>query len=791
MPRHLLQVALPFPLTSTFTYHMDEPPPPAGTRVVVRFSRRRCVGYVMPEKSTFAGATQPVLEVLDDGIPVFPERLFETLLWAAGYYHHPVGEVLRAAHPVLDEVYTLQKFRVVRPRPNQYLGVVDPWTGSLGHFADGRVYAKKTLLRAGCTESWIRRAIRDGFLETVEESSDRLVGMEPAVVEVTPPVGGELDALRRKPVRYRLFCDLQEANLPVPVADVLRDHPRAGGHLSALKKDGYIRVEKCPRPGSAVSAQNLPVEQAPLTLTSDQLAARDRLCGALGGFSPFLLEGITGSGKTEVYLQVLAEVLERGLNGIIIVPEIALTPQLGARFSARFPDQVAVLHSAQPQAERARQWRDLASGRRRIALGARSAVFAPLSNVGLIVVDEEHDGSFKQDEGFFYHARDFALVRAQKEQAVIVLGSATPSMEARFHAGSGKWGHLLLTKRPRAAQLPAVRTVDMRVYQASCGITGPLDEALEKNLAAGGQSILFLNRRGYSGRLQCSACGEVETCPHCAVALTWHKAQDNVVCHMCGHRRACPASCACGGGFVQEKEGVEQVARFLSERFPTARVERMDRDSMRFSGLQRLLERMHAREIDILVGTQMIAKGHDFPGVTLVGVLDADQTLFFQDFRAAERTFQLLVQVAGRAGRANDPGTVIIQTRSLSHHAIYCAGTQDGDGFSRREAVFRRELSYPPYGYLVLLRLSGPSLPDVKGTAEDLVERLKKAAPREVEVLGPAPAPIALVRGRHRMQVLLKSPHRPKLHALLKTALQWPLPANLQLQADVDPQDMM
>ena len=804
MTRRFVSVGVPVPLFQTFTYHCDGVPPAPGTRVFVRFGGRRLIGIVLPGTPpapgagppvagvapAFSGPTQPLLETVDP-VPVFTPPVLRALVWAAGYYHHPIGEVLRAAHPPLDEIRTRRRFRAILPPKNDYTGWLDPWTGPLSHIRPGNLYDKKTFHRAGKNDAWIQKACAAGWLVPEEDDRNRRLGAVFAVTAVEEVQGEALEQLRRRPVRFQLYCQLAETALPVPVSDVVREHPSCQPHLAALKKDNLIRVEKV----ITAAAPEDPFAELPAcapepTLTAQQREAVELLTGRAPGFWPFLLEGVTGSGKTEVYLQVLRDVLARGKGAVIIVPEIALTPQLAARFEARFPGQVSVLHSAQPPVVRAREWRALASGQKKIALGARSAVFAPVPDVGLIVVDEEHDASFKQEEGFLYNARDFALVRAKEEGCPVVLGSATPSMESRQLASSGRWGHFRLTHRPVARPMPAVQCVDLRVYDCRDLISAPLATALAENLAGGGQTILFLNRRGFSGRLQCTACGTVEECPHCAVSLTLHRAQMSLVCHYCGFRKAQPVRCDCGGDFVQEREGVEQVVDALQERFPAARVARLDRDSTRFAGLVRLLDRMRAGEIDILVGTQMIVKGHDFPGVTLVGVLDADHSLFFQDFRAAERTFQLLVQVAGRAGRGDAQGRVLVQTRRPEHHAIYFAAAQDVEGFSQREAGLRRELGYPPFGHLVLLRLHGADEPQVLAHAAAFARFLQDAA-GPVEVLGPAAAPIARIRNVFRQQILLKCADRRALHQLVRHAATFACPAAVSVRPDIDPQNML
>lgn len=784
-------VALPVPVFHPFTYHTDEPVLP-GCRVRVRLAGRTLVGVVLPGTPQYGQKTLPVLEIIDP-LPVFTLPTLQALIWAAGYYHHPIGEVLRSAHPMLDDFRLQRRFRACPAEANPYLGTMDPWSGELAHIRPGNTYDRKTFRRAGKTDAWIEKACQLGWLVPEEEENRRRVGAVSAVVEAAAPGPEEMAALRRRPVRYRILCDLVEAHLPVPVADILREHPTARAHLAALQKEGWVRIEKIVPDASGTKdpfEAQLADGSPSVELTAEQRDAVDAVLRQSGVFSPFLLEGVTGSGKTEVYLRIIESELQAGRGAVVIVPEIALTPQLASRFSARFPGQVAVLHSALPAALRARAWRSLATGERRIALGARSAVFAPVRGVGVIVVDEEHDASFKQEDGFLYNARDFALVRGREENCPVVMGSATPSMESRLAIQKGRFVHLRLTRRPVARPMPAVACIDLRVHATRAMLSGPLLAALQENLDAGQQSILFLNRRGSFGMLQCASCGQTRECPRCAVSMTVHLRQASLVCHYCGMRIPLPARCECGGTFIQEREGVEQVFNALQDQFPAARIARLDRDATRFAGLSRLLADMRAGAVDILVGTQMVVKGHDFPGVTLVGVLDADQGLFFQDFRAAERTFQLLVQVAGRAGRGSSPGRVLIQTRRPEHHAIHFAANQDVEGFARRELLVRRELSYPPFGHVVLFRIQGENETALQQQAEAFAGFLRAQA-GGVEVLGPAPAPLARIRGTYRYQVLLKSTDRRILHERVRQAASFVWTAGVKARPDVDPQHML
>jgi primosomal protein N' (replication factor Y) len=553
-----------------------------------------------------------------------------------------------------------------------------------------------------------------------------------------------------------------------------------------------------PASPAAVPVLNVYQAEAFAVLTA-ALVAPDT--GAPGGYATFVLQGITGSGKTEVYLRLIAEARQRGRGALVLVPEIALTPQLAARFRARFGDDVAVLHSALPPGERRAAWRRLRAGEVGIALGARSAVFAPVRSLGVVVVDEEHDGSFKQEEGVRYHGRDLAVVRAQKAGAVVVLGSATPSLESYRNVLVGRFRRLMLPVRanPAAAArpLPPVEILDLRQHPPDRGglLSPPLAQAMAAALAAGEQVILFLNRRGFSTLLLCRACGHVMRCPHCAVSLTYHRGRDRLLCHYCARMEAVPAACpACRRPTLEGLGmGTEQVESMVSAQFPTARVARLDRDTAdgRSGTLERLLRRVHDREVDVLVGTQMVTKGHDFEGVTLVGVLQPDQGMHLPDFRAAERTFQLLEQVSGRAGRGERPGRVIVQTYSPDHAAIESLRSHDYEGFVKGELARRQEAQYPPFSRMIAVRVDGPDENQVRAVATDAAVRARAAAGATVRVLGPAEAPLARLRGRVRWQVWLSGPDRASVSAVARAAGEAPLPRDVRLAIDVDPQSVL
>lgn len=580
----------------------------------------------------------------------------------------------------------------------------------------------------------------------------------------------------------------------------LRAHVAAPyGALRRLVELGYLEESETERRRDPFL--DLPVTpDASATPTAEQAAVLARLEPALSGgeFAPFLLHGVTGSGKTEIYLRAIDQILAQGRRALVLVPEIALTPQLVGRFRARFHGgraSIAVLHSGLSDGERYDAWRAIARGEVQIVIGARSAVFAPLDKLGIIVVDEEHEASYKQGEGFRYHARDLALLRGQMAYATVLLGSATPAVTTFQRAQSGQTGYLELRGRVLSRELPQIELVDLAATPFGEHLSAPLLTALEENLTRGEQSLLLLNRRGFAPYLLCADCGATFRCPNCEITLTFHRQNRLLRCHYCDYQQTPPELCPnCNGGNIHpEGIGTERLESELAERFPEARIARMDRDTTARKGAhQSLMERMTGREIDILVGTQMVAKGHDFHGVTLVGVVNADATLNFPDFRSAERTFALLTQVAGRAGRGELPGRVIIQTRNPDHYALACAASHDYRGFYEQEAAFRQELGYPPFGHLVNLVLSGNDGERVAAAAQELASALFQAA-GDVEVLGPAPCPLAKLRGKSRIQILLKSPTRPSLRRLLARlpALRKKIPAGVALAVDVDPVDML
>ena len=517
---------------------------------------------------------------------------------------------------------------------------------------------------------------------------------------------------------------------------------------------------------------------------------------------PILLHGVTGSGKTEIYLQAIRSTLSRGKTAIVLVPEISLTPQTVERFKSRFAakqDEVAVLHSHLSEGERHDEWHKIHSGRARIVIGARSAVFAPLANLGLIVVDEEHENSYKQEEAPRYHARDVAVVRAKIEKCVVVLGTATPSLESYYNATREKYQLVSLTQRVDDCQMPLIRIVDLRQerrkQKGPTILADKLRTAMADRLEKGEQTILFLNRRGFSTSLLCSNCGEARDCPNCSVALTFHRTAARLSCHLCGHTAAVPKKCpACNqDALIYSGFGTEKVEANVSQIFPKAVVRRMDADSMTRKDLYReTLRAFRAGKIDVLVGTQMIAKGLHFPNVTLVGIINADLALHLPDFRAGERTFQLLTQVAGRAGRGEQPGEVFVQTYTPFSPSIQFARHHDFAGYFEQELEFRERCDFPPFKHAVLITIRSEHEARAKFSAETLARRLKEALPDEFTLGSPAPAPLEKLQGHFCFHILIRGAAIMRLSRMIREVLdKLPFPEDVAVGVDVDPYQLL
>jgi primosomal protein N' (replication factor Y) len=804
----LIEVCVTLPVPGR--YHYRVPPhlagkAPVGSRVLVRFGKQKVTGVVVRADTPAPEGVTPIdlSEVLDDQ-PALPPELVELCLWMADYYEAPPGEALRAALPAGSGIKSKQVFALTE-RGRE---IADGAGAALP--AKQRVVLQRLLggdVPLAGANAGMRRIlealITDGLVVLLDQRASARVKLKR---EKVARLVGDLAAARAasvKSLKRLRVIDALATGAVVSVEGIERQVPGAKVTLRELAKAGLAEVFERELPLDAVETGADMLVIAPPILTGEQAHAVGEIIAALTAppgpdgkkpFTPFLLHGVTGSGKTEVYLRVIAEALGQGKTALVLVPEISLTPQLAARFRARFGDLVAILHSGLSEQARLGEWSRLRRGDARIAVGARSAVFAPLAGIGVIVVDEEHDGSFKQDEGVRYHARDVAIVRAQRAGAVCVLGSGTPSLESAAHAEKGPYRLLRLTERPMARPMPTVEIVDLRTYlpDGEGMLSAPLRTAITETLAAGDQTILFLNRRGFATFVLCRACGHSFRCPNCSVSLTYHQHSDRLRCHYCNHVERVPEVCPkCKAPAIERKGlGTERVAAAIADAFPNARVARLDRDTASGPKIEVVLGRVARREVDVLVGTQMVTKGHDFPGVTLVGVLCADTGLDLPDFRASERTFQLLAQVAGRAGRGDRLGRVIIQTYRPTAPAVVAAAAHDYAQFFAAEYAARQELGYPPHGRLIAVRIEGKDPHAVAAAAQHLGTIAVAAAAQAgaaVDVLGPAPAPLERLRGRTRWQILLRSPDR---HALRRVARSLPLgdpSKDPRATLDVDP----
>lgn len=781
--RPLVAVALPVPIHGTFTYALDSgtPVPAAGTRVRVPFGRHERIGWVTgPGSADGVSRLRAVLDVLDDRPTVAPDVL-ELCRWMARYYAAPPGLAIAATQPAVLSDVSRDYVGLVGAVPAGAPPRVRRLAEALGEGDAGALHRVATLRkRLGMGSIWpeIRALKEAGVLrhEAVppQEPSVKTRRVVRAVREL--PDLAERDEIFGRAHRQReAWAALEDAGGSLELAHMLEVGGFSRSVVTGLEEKGLAEVvdEEVVRDPFA---DRDPTPPARHPLTDDQVRALEVVAGEVDKEhpSPVLLHGITGSGKTRVYIEVLKRVLEAGRGAIVLVPEISLTPQTVTRFRSWFGDRVAVLHSALSDGERYDAWRQLRRGEKTVAVGARSALFAPVAELGAIVVDEEHDGSYKQSEAPRYHARDLAVVRAGLAGAVCVLGSATPSLESWANAEKGKFVRVSLPRRVAGRPLPPVHLVDLRAErktssskagsssEAGLVLTERLVEAVRARLDRQEQSILLLNRRGYASFVQCRECGDVRECPNCSISLTYHRRTGRVVCHHCRFDDAAPTRCRrCGSGDLSFRGlGTEQVERVVVETFPGARVARMDVDTT--SGKwahHEILGRVERGEVDILLGTQMIAKGLDFPRVTLVGVVNADVGIHLPDFRASERTFQLLSQVAGRAGRGALGGEVLIQTSLPEHYALQAALEHDYAGFARRELEERLNPPYPPHVRLANVVISSPDDAAAADQAEAAVAWLRRALRNgpAVTLVGPAPAPIERLHGRWRWHFLLRS----------------------------------
>ncbi|HEX3576968.1 MAG TPA: primosomal protein N' [Thermoanaerobaculia bacterium] len=794
------EVAVPVAVHGTFTYSIPPELRDAvrlGSRVEVPFGPKRNTGFVVGLSDVVPeGKIKPIHAVLDDDEPALLPEIIELCRWAAEYYIAPLGEMLRVALPANMSARGRRELALVGDESmiaaaitsEQILNTDLPLIDEL---------RRRPLPFAAALEASSRSSIerlRDAGLITIGDRVtdakgvryDRFVILETVPAGLTAKQQQAVDLLSSRGVEMSVRA-LETAGVSAAV-------------LSALAKKKIVRIERRARRHTldAFLAGLDPASVGEIRHSVEQTAAIETIRKSLGTFAPFLLEGVTGSGKTEVYIELMRDAVRRGEQALLLVPEISLTPVFASRLKERFGERIAILHSSLSASERFDQWWRARRGEVDVAIGPRSALFTPFQRLGLLVVDEEGDAAYKQDETPRYNARDLAVIRAKFRNIPVVLGSATPSLESRENAARGKYTLLRMTSRVEARPLPEAAVIDIRKERAEKEDKGfvifshPLKEQLKETFAAGEQVIILINRRGYAPYLLCRECGHEFRCRDCSVTMTVHRRDGMLVCHYCGLRKPIPALCPlCNGEVLQPIGfGTEKVEERFRRDFPDITVDVLDRDSTRKKGeLVRILDRFRKRETQALIGTQMLSKGHHFPSVTLTAVLNADSILGYPDFRAAEKTFYLLTQVAGRSGRGELRGKVLIQTAFPDHYAIQHALRHDYEAFYKSEIEFRRMFHYPPVTSMIAILFRGEKLSDVDHAAVDCGRRLEEALQPlpGTRIQGPAPAPMARIKAVYRYQILLRSPHRTALRKAVESVMVGKKWKGVEVAVDVDP----
>jgi len=806
-----IEVAVALPVYQTFTYSVTDnlrPSIAVGKRVLVPFGRRRVTGYVLGTgRDINPGEIKDILDVLDQK-PLFPKSMVPFFQWISDYYKHPIGNAIKNGLPggltlydyasivLTDEGRRALEENRTTPIEKDVLRLLEAGPVRLKKLSQKLPQAIPAELIQSLQLDGRILKIRELGNATAKFRMERFVSL----ADATPPS----DRLSKS--RKKILAILESAG-EIPVSRLKKQVPSASRLVRALERDGYVTVRDKRIFRDPLGEPIHPDSAPPLSVEQQNAVAR---IGAQldQGFATFLLQGVTGSGKTEVYMQVAAETLKKGKCVLVLVPEIALITQMERRFRARFGERIAVLHSGLSAGERYDQWSRILQQDADIAIGARSAVFAPFSDIGLIVVDEEHDTSYKQETSLRYNARDLAVVRAKLNNCLSLLGSATPSLQSYYNASTKKFIEVKLEQRIKRRPMPEVKIVDLRESRGYRGvrryITPELHQAIKNTLHRREQVLLFLNRRGFANFALCGSCGNPLRCKHCDISLTFHQKANAFKCHYCGFSRAALSACdICGSSEIKKLGlGTEKIEVAVNQLFPDARAARMDRDTTTRKGsIVKLLKGLRDQTIDILIGTQMIAKGHDFPSITLVGIICADLSLSFPDFRAGERTFQLLAQVSGRAGRGTSPGQVILQTYNPDHFSIMAARDQDFHSFYTQEMGFRQALNYPPFSRMIQLKISGKDKLKTRDQAThlgDLCRALKTASPElygSIEIMGPIEASLTKIAERYRWQILLKGIRVKALHKFIGQLLsQKPRVFNnnsVRVVIDVDPITIM
>ncbi|MRR16308.1 MAG: primosomal protein N' [Deltaproteobacteria bacterium] len=800
-----VQVALNIPADRLFTYVVPDKllsKARIGKRVFVPFGSRKRTGFIVAEASSCdREAVKSISEILDDE-PLFDGEDLKFYQWIADYFIYPLGKTLAELIPSGSEKKDVQWVMPAAesgdatpsPAEQKILDIVGAHPQGLAlndlirrTGLKNAASAVRSLQIAGC----VRITARDKRpLSIRTQKIIRLAENAPDPLKLTS--------------RQQTVADYLKNAGPTELRELMAATNTTAAVMKRLLEKTVVTVSDAEVIRKASLTSPLAPPRNDFELNGEQQEALAAICRFADdkAFHPVLLHGVTGSGKTEVYLSAIDHVLKTGGAAIYLVPEIALTPQLISRITGRFdPDKIAVMHSGIAESVRYDQWRQIRRGRINLVIGARSALFAPLPHLKLIIVDEEHDASYKQDERLCYHARDLAVVKAKFAGAACVLGSATPGVRTFYNARSKKYAHVALAKRVNNKPLPRIDIIDMKTQKEMHGkapiLSDALTLAITDVLARREQALLFLNKRGFDTFLVCGDCGYHFTCPNCAVALKSHLAENLVKCHYCDYtQKAMPLCPKCRGSrILNYGAGTQKLEKELAGLFPGARICRMDSDTTARKGAQeRILAGLAQKDIDILVGTQMITKGHDFPAITLVGVISADTALNMPDFRAAEKTFQMLTQVAGRGGRGSAPGRVIIQTFNPEHYALKHARRHDYQSFYEEEIEFRKALAYPPYSRIINLRLSSANMNVLSRTAEELGQDAKALSARRggaIEIIGPAPSPLSKIRGEHRYQMLIKGKDGNLMHRIAAELLKKHATSTVKITIDVDPENFM
>ncbi len=847
----LVHVAVPVPQLDALTYSVpaEFPEPPLGARVLVPLGKRVLTGIVVSTPTSLLapgswllasesehsndGVTpassqppmadgrqpvansqqptadrqrtiassqsiKPIIDILDS-TPFLPDDVVALAKWVAEYYACGIGEAVATAMPPRSWVESERHAHITGNGRSRMLIERGPRRQLLDALEDGRPVRVETIIKKAGTHATLLGLERDGLVEITQPLKGRAAAHRTVRVASLTAQGHDVPESAILGARQRDALLLLGGAPDGIDTSQLAARGITSTTISRLTALGLVTISRRTVERDPFVQATTPTSRVPVVLTDEQRVAFERLCalGSEGRFRTVLLHGVTGSGKTELYLRLADSVRQKGRGVLMLVPEIALTPAVAAVFRCTFGDRVAIQHSGLSDGERHDQWHRIQRGDVDVVVGTRSAIFAPVRSLGLIVVDEEHDASYKQDESPRYHGRDVAVVRGSQAGALVVLGSATPAMESFHNAQAGRYALVTLSRRVLERPMAAVRIVSMREEYATAGpdviLSGALCDAMASRLERREQSIVLLNRRGFATNIFCRQCAATLDCPNCSVSLTVHKAERRARCHYCNYAMNLPKACAnCAGPYLEQLGfGTERVEAEIRERFPGVRVSRVDRDTIRRKGaIAALLARFAAGDVDVLVGTQMIAKGHDFARVTLVGVISADVGLGLADFRAAERTFQLLTQVAGRAGRGEIQGEAIVQTLYPNHYSIRHACRQDYNAFYQDEIVFRRGMKYPPAVALINAVIKARTREGAMADAGELVNALRIGG-EPYRVLGPAPAPLSRLRGEYRAQLFIKGTNRPAMREALQTVLSTRPEIRRRTIVDVDPMSVL